>query len=82
MKVQEQISSTLIQLEEIFKTTMGNNVTIDITTQKSDILEWDSLNHLNLIVELENTYNLGLSMEEIENLKTVKDIVDRINKQQ
>jgi acyl carrier protein len=43
------------------------------------ILEWDSLNHLNLVVELENSFDLGLSMEEIEGLNSVKGIVELIN---
>ena len=70
----------LIELEEIFKSAMGENSVIDITTQKSQLAEWDSLNHLKLIVELENTYDIGFSMEDIENLKSVKQIVDRLIK--
>lgn len=82
MIAQDKIRIILIQLEKIFKTAMGNDVSIEIATQMSDIMEWDSLSHLNLIVELENTYDLGLSMEEIENLKSVKTIVELIiNKQ-
>jgi acyl carrier protein len=43
------------------------------------ILEWDSLNHLNLVVELENSFDLGLSMQEIEELHSVKGIVELIS---
>jgi len=52
---------------------------VDMDTEKDMILEWDSLNHLNLVVELENSFDLGLSMQEIEELHSVKGIVELIS---
>jgi acyl carrier protein len=67
------------QVQEIFKLAMGSDINVDMDTEKDMILEWDSLNHLNLVVELENVFDLGLSMEEIEQLHSVKGIVDLIS---
>ena len=75
----ENNSEILSQVQEIFKLAMGNDIDVDIDTEKDMILEWDSLNHLNLVVELENVFDLGLSMEEIEQLHSVKGIVDLIS---
>ena len=75
----ENNSEILSQVQEIFKLAMGNDITVDMDTEKDMILEWDSLNHLNLVVELENVFDLGLSMEEIEQLHSVKGIVDLIS---
>ncbi len=75
----ENNSETLGQGQEIFKLAMGSDINVDIDTEKDMILEWDSLNHLNLVVELENVFDLGLSMEEIEQLHSVKGIVDLIS---
>mgnify|MGYP003390196738 FL=1 len=75
----ENNSEILGQVQEIFKLAMGNDIDVDIDTEKDMILEWDSLNHLNLVVELENVFDLGLSMEEIEQLHSVKGIVDLIS---
>lgn len=72
-------SETLQQIREVFKLAMGNHVHVDLDTEKDAVLEWDSLNHLNLIVELENSFDLGLSMQEIEELNSVKDILQYIN---
>ena len=69
----------LTKVQEVFKLAMGNDVQVDMNTEKDMILEWDSLNHLNLVVELENSFDLGLSMEEIEGLNSVKGIVELIN---
>ena len=75
----ENKSEILSQVQEIFKLAMGSDINVDMNTEKDMILEWDSLNHLNLVVELENVFDLGLSMEEIEQLHSVKGIVDLIS---
>jgi len=69
----------LTKVQEVFKLAMGNDVQVDMNTEKDMILEWDSLNHLNLVVELENSFDLGLSMDEIEGMNSVKGIVALIN---
>lgn len=69
----------LTRVQEVFKLAMGEDVQVDINTEKDMILEWDSLNHLNLVVELENSFDLGLSMEEIEGLNSVRGIVALID---
>ena len=45
----------LEKLSEIFTNAFGENVELLITTDKENLSEWDSINHLNLIVELEST---------------------------
>jgi acyl carrier protein len=75
----ENNSEILGQVREIFKLAMGSDINVDMDTEKDMILEWDSLNHLNLVVELENVFDLGLSMEEIEQLHSVRGIVDLIS---
>jgi acyl carrier protein len=69
----------LTRVQDVFKLAMGEDVRVDMNTEKDMILEWDSLNHLNLVVELENSFDLGLSMEEIEGLNSVRGIVALIN---
>jgi acyl carrier protein len=68
----------LDKLQDIFRQAMGDSVRINLDTRKNMVPEWDSINHLNLIVELESTYQLGLSMEEIEKMDSVKSILERI----
>lgn len=75
-------SEILSQVQQVFKLAMGDDVSVDMETEKDMILEWDSLNHLNLVVELENSFDLGLSMQEIEGMNSVKGIVELINSRQ
>lgn len=76
---ESQTSELLKSVQQVFKLAMGNDINVDIDTEKEMVPEWDSLNHLNLVVELENSFDLGLSMEEIEELNSVRGIIDLIN---
>ncbi len=68
----------LSKVQQLFKSAMGNETEINMDTEKDMVGEWDSINHLNLIVELESAFDLGLSMEEIEKLSSVRQIVNLI----
>ncbi len=76
---ENQTKELLKSIQQVFKLAMGSDINVDIDTEKEMVLEWDSLNHLNLVVELENSFDLGLSMEEIEELNSVRGIIDLIN---
>ena len=76
---ENQTSVLLKSIQQVFKLAMGSDINVNIDTEKEMVLEWDSLNHLNLVVELENSFDLGLSMEEIEELNSVRGIIDLIN---
>ena len=49
---------TIEQLQEIFRNAFSSDVPINSETSKENLPEWDSINHLNLIVELEDQLNL------------------------
>lgn len=67
-----------VELQKIFQTTFSLDYEIKEDMKRSDIKEWDSINHLNLIVELEEHYGITFSMEEIENLDRVTKILTKI----
>lgn len=43
-----------------------------------DVQEWDSFNHINLIVALEEAFSVVFSSEEIANMRNVGDLVERL----
>ena len=51
----------------------------DKSSQK-DIVKWDSLQHLNLIVEIEDKFDISIEPEDISNMVTIEKIVEIINK--
>lgn len=72
------MENSLEKISEIFKSVFGKHVSINSDTKYEDVAEWDSLSHLSLIVELEEKFGLGLTPEEIENLKSVEAIMHAI----
>ena len=71
---------TIEQLQEIFRNAFSSDVSINSETDKENLPEWDSINHLNLIVELEDQLNFQFTPEEIESIKSVHILLDLIQK--
>lgn len=53
-----------------------DELTLTEETSSSDIEEWDSLMHLSIINELEETYNIGFTLDEVTKARTLGDILD------
>lgn len=45
-----------------------------------DVINWDSLNHITLIVELEGLTGLSFSTDELVNLRDVGDFVELLKR--
>jgi len=71
---------TIDQLQDIFRSAFSSDVSINSETSKDNLPEWDSINHLNLIVELEDRLNIQFTPEEIEDMKSVEILLDLIQK--
>lgn len=65
MKTFNQIVSTTFSIEED---------TIIDTMSSKDIADWDSMNYLMFIAELEKEFSMSFSMDEVMNAKTLGDI--------
>ncbi len=71
---------TIEALQEIFRSALDEPVVITEDTKKDDIEEWDSINHLNLIVELEDKLKISFSKEEIEKMDSVSKLIEILKK--
>ncbi len=71
----------LEQLTEIFHQVFDDD-TIVLTTETTaeDIAEWDSMNHVSLIVAAESHFGVKFQTAEVEELKNVGDFVALIAK--
>ena len=59
-------------------TSSGSYDEITMNTSFSDDLEADSLDLVELIMAIEDEFNLSVEDEEVENIKTVGDVVNFI----
>jgi len=57
----------------------NENLDIDSNTNSTEINQWDSLNHLNLMSSIEEEFNIKFDFEEIGSLKNIGDIVKIIS---
>jgi len=57
---------------DILKDVLECEVNKSTNTENCD--EWDSMNHVNVILELQEEYNIKIPYEDIDKLKSVKDI--------
>jgi acyl carrier protein len=54
---------------------------ITATTKDEDIAAWDSLGHVNLMMALEQTFNIYLEVEDIAKLNSVPAIMEYLKAQ-
>ena len=69
----------LKQLNEVFIDTFDDTeIQINDTTVASDIANWDSLNHIPLIVAIERHFKIRFTAREIQTFNNVGEMLDCI----
>jgi len=66
----------LNELNNIFSKAFDAPTEIHPDSVRDDFAIWDSINHLNLIVELEDFYHVSFTMDEIKEMVSVKKIME------
>tara|TARA_B110000046_G_scaffold157650_1_gene169116 strand:+ start:5392 stop:5631 length:240 start_codon:yes stop_codon:yes gene_type:complete len=70
----------LNQVQEIFRDQLDDEyLVLKSETTAMDVDEWDSLNHLMLVVGIEKHFNLKFTSKEIISLTNIGDIVNCID---
>ena len=66
-------------LQEVFRETF-DDAAIKISREMiaSDLKEWDSFNHVRLIVAIEERFGINFSTSEIADLRNVGDLMDLV----
>ena len=75
-----------MQKEEIIKAVQDvfidvledDDIVLNYNTTADDIIGWDSLNNVVLIVEIEKKFNFKFKLEEIQSFKNIGEICDSI----
>lgn len=52
----------------------ANELSMDIEYKKYE--KWDSLKMMNIVMELEDAFDISIPLEKISNVKTLKDLYD------
>ncbi len=68
------------RLNEVFRDVFDDEtIVVNENTTADDIEDWDSLEHINLVVAIENEFGIKFSMGETTSLKNVGEMVSLIN---
>ncbi|MCH5249907.1 MAG: acyl carrier protein [Lachnospiraceae bacterium] len=67
------------RLTKVFREVFDDEeIEIEDGTTASDIEDWDSFEHINLICAVENEFSLKMPMGKVVNMKNVGEMVDII----
>ncbi len=67
------------KLDEVFQDVFDDGaIHIEDETTANDIEDWNSLEHINLIVAVEKKFNIKFNMGEVNSMKNVGEMVDII----
>ena len=69
-----EIRGIMSKVFEIDLSEISNNA------NQKDIMKWDSLQHLNLIVEIEDKFDISIDPEDISVMVTVEKIIEIVIK--
>ncbi len=68
------------KLTEVFREVFDDDeITPHPQMTAAEVPEWDSLNHIRLMVAVEQAFNIHFTTNEISNLKNVGELMDLIN---
>ena len=66
-------------LDEVFQDVFDDDtIHVKPETTAKDIEDWDSLEHINLVVAIENKFGMKFNMNEVTSMQNVGEMVDII----
>ena len=70
-------------LDEVFQEVFDDEeIHVNESTTADDIEDWDSLEHINLVVAVEKKFGIKFNMNEVTTMKNVGEMVDIILERQ
>lgn len=73
-----EVFETLVKIcRDVFN---DDSLTVTELTTAADVNGWDSLTHLSLINELEETYNVAFTLDEVTGFKNLGELLQALMK--
>jgi acyl carrier protein len=75
------MDSLLAEVQEIFRAVFDRpDLVITRESNASNVEDWDSLTHINLVMAIEKKYKIKFALGELKELENVGDLLDLIQK--
>ena len=69
------------KIQEIFKDVFDNEeLLVEEKTTSEDIEEWDSMAQIDIVVALENEFQIKFTIEEVQKLTSIKSMMSTLSK--
>ena len=67
------------ELQQIFRDLFDNNqIVLNEKFSSADLEEWDSIEHINLILQIEKHFGIRIEMTEVVELNAIENIINII----
>ena len=71
----------LAELQSIFRDVLDQpDLVLTRESNASNVEDWDSLSHINLVTSIEKAYKIRFALGELQELKNVGDMIDLIER--
>ncbi len=69
----------MLKVQEIFREVFDDEeIILTEETSSADLEEWDSIEHINIVLQLEQSFGIKIDMGEVVTLNTLGNIVNVI----
>ena len=69
----------LLEIQKIFHDVFeDDSIKLSYSTSAEDIEEWDSLNHISLVISTEKKFNVKFALGELQELQNIGDMINLI----
>ena len=72
--MEERIRNIIVELFELKEGEVSDDL------KATDVPLWDSLNHLSLVTNLEDTFGIKLTMKEIQSMDSYSKIIETVKR--
>ena len=76
----EQVVEVRPEIKGLFANVFKYDGDISLATSRRDVPKWDSLQHVALVAALEQQFGISLSMDEMVEIRSVKDICNILDR--
>ena len=76
----EQVVGVRSEVKSLFASVFNYDGDINLATSRKDVPKWDSLQHVALVAAIEQQFGISLSMDEMVEIRSVKDICNILDR--
>ena len=76
----EQVVGVRPEIKGLFANVFKYDGDVNLATSRKDVPKWDSLQHVALVAAIEQQFDISLSMDEMVEIRSVKDICNILDR--